>query len=188
MNVNDMKIKMSVDGKNGISFLLSGLGVWAAITLIFVLPLDLYYKNILMLLSTGLMFPLSIAISKGLKADWKFLNNPLGDLGVYFNVGQFLYFPIIFWAFAHNPSMMVIFFAVITGAHFFPYGWLYDSKPFYVLSPIMSIIPIVIGWNINEGALWYVPLTFAILLALLIFLLIKDYKKKELLLQKEPSI
>ncbi|WP_374701249.1 hypothetical protein [Thalassobacillus sp. C254] len=76
----------------------------------------------------------------------------------------------------------------MTGAHFFPYGWLYDSKPFYVLSPIMSITPIVIGWNINEGALWYVPLTFAILLALLIFLLIKDYKKKELLLQEEPSI
>lgn len=71
-----------------------------------------------MLFTTSLIFPMSILISKLIKADWKFDHQPLGKLGLYLNLPQFMYFPILAWAFQRNPAQFVAFFAVITGAHF----------------------------------------------------------------------
>lgn len=51
-----------------------------------------------MFISTGLMYPLSIGFAKIIKAEWKF-DHPLGSLGLLLNVAQFIYFPLIFWAF-----------------------------------------------------------------------------------------
>ncbi|SEN69717.1 DUF7010 family protein [Lihuaxuella thermophila] len=58
-----MKIKneLSVGGKNGIAFLLSASIIWTIITGIFLLPIEIFQKNIFMLFSTGLLFPLSVA-------------------------------------------------------------------------------------------------------------------------------
>ncbi len=73
-----------------------------------------------MLFSTGLMFPLSMGLSNLLKADWKFEGNPLGKLGVFLNIAQLVYFPILFWAIGKSPEEAIIFFSIITAAHFFP--------------------------------------------------------------------
>ncbi|WP_425444441.1 DUF7010 family protein [Terribacillus aidingensis] len=43
------------------------------------------------------LFPLSVGISTLLKADWKSKDNPLGDLGLYLNLAQLIYFPIPSW-------------------------------------------------------------------------------------------
>lgn len=169
---------MSLNGKNGIAFLLAASFIWILITVIFCLPLDIYRKNILLLMSTGLMFPLSILISKLLKADWRFENNPLSDLGVYLNVAQIIYFPIVFWAMGHSGTEVVLFFAIITGAHFYPYGWYYNAKPYYIMSPIIAVVILSIGWLLNGEKLWVIPLAMVVLLYLLIFSLYVNYRKK----------
>lgn len=178
MDLKKDRENLSIEGKNGISFLLSGLIIWIVITVIFSTNLTLIQKNIYMFFSTGLMFPLSIFISKQIKAEWKFENHPLGKLGLYLNLAQFMYFPILAWAFQHNPIQVVSFFAVITGAHFFPYGWLYDARAYTVLSPITSITIVIISWNITIDQLWLVPLITVIFLSILVFWLFVDYRKK----------
>lgn len=178
MELNEIRNEISVKAKNGIGFLLAAIVIWSIITIIFLLPVDIQQKNIYMLITTGIMFPLSIGISTMIKADWQLKNNPIGNLGLIFNFAQLIYFPILFFGMITKPEDAIIFFAIITGAHFFPYGWLYNAKPFYIMSPVIALVIMMLGLYLDGEHLWGISLSVVILFLLLIFLLIIDYKKK----------
>ncbi|WP_040606658.1 DUF7010 family protein [Salsuginibacillus kocurii] len=180
MDLLKVKKELSIKGKNGIAFLLAGAVVWLLIMLIFLQPITIYQKNIFMLFSTGLVFPLAILASKLLNAEWKFEGNPLASLGVYLNVAQIIYFPLVLWAIVNSPNEAVYFFAVIVGAHFFPYGWFYNAKPYYIMAPFITVAFMVIGWGLQGERLWLIPMAMVLFLVILIGLLYVDYKKKAL--------
>lgn len=184
MNLVDLQMNLSLRSKNGLAFLLSGIVVWIIITIIYVLPIELKFQNIFMLSVTALLFPLAVFISKIINADWKSKDNPLGTLGLYLNLAQVMYFPLIFWALFNSPEEMVSFFAIIAGAHFFPFGWLYRANAYYLLAPIMSVLIFVISAFVHTHFLWHIPLTMVLLLTTLVVLLHFDYKRK-LVFQKE---
>ncbi len=104
MEINDLRNELSIRSKNGIAFLLAATLVWSIVLVIFLLPIEIRYKNIFTFYSTCILFPLAILFSKLIKADWKINDNPLGTLGIYLNIAQLIYFPIIFWAFSKNPT------------------------------------------------------------------------------------
>ena len=177
-NINELRNQLSVRSKNGLPFLLAATFIWLIILIIFSTPLDIIRKNLFTFYTTGLMFPMSIFISKIIKADWNTNDNPLGKLGLYLNLAQLMYFPILFWAFSKNPEYMIIFFSVITGAHFFPYGWFYNTKAYFIIAPIISITVMLLGWKIIRINLWQIPLVMIFLLIILSSWLYLDYKKK----------
>lgn len=177
-NINNLRNELSIKSKNGLPFLIAATIIWVIIFIIFSTQLSIISKNIFTLYSTGLMFPMSIFIAKIINADWKTNDNPLGKLGLYLNLAQIMYFPLLFWAFSKNPEYMIIFFSVITGAHFFPYGWFYNTKAYFVIAPITSITVMLLGWNIINKNLWQIPLVMIFLLIILSGWLYIDYKKK----------
>ena len=64
MQVEEAKRDAAIRGKKGVSFILAGTVIWIVITAIFLMPnLSLETKNIFMLVSTGMMFPLAVGIS-----------------------------------------------------------------------------------------------------------------------------
>ncbi|KXH86885.1 hypothetical protein [Sporosarcina sp. HYO08] len=178
MDLSQMRKNLSIKSKNGISFLMAGSVIWGLITVIYLLPLDIREQNLLMLFSTGLMFPLSIVFSKLLHIDWKSKDNPLGELGLYLNLAQLVYFPMLFWMFVSSPYEMNLFFAMITAAHFFPFGWLYRTKLYTTFSPIIVLLVFFIGTNLNGENLWMIPCTMLVSLTFLNVFLFVDYRKK----------
>lgn len=179
MTVVELRNDLSVRCKNGLAFLLSSSVIWILILTIFLLLNDIRTKNVLVLFSSGLMLPLSLIMSRLIKADFKTDDNPIGMLGLHLNFAQLMYFPLIFWAFSKDPKLMILFFAVITGAHLFPYGWFYKSLAYKVMSPVMSLVLIIIGWNINVDNLWHIPLAMIILIFVLNTWLYVEYKIKK---------
>ncbi|MGP4040113.1 DUF7010 family protein [Gracilibacillus sp. D59] len=178
MNILELKRDASVKGKNGIAFIMAATLIWLAITVVYLQTIPLQTKNIILLFLTAFFFPLALAVSAIVKADWKLADNPLGMLGLFLNLAQFMYFPIMFWAFIQSPKQMIIFFAIITGAHFFPYGWFYDAKPYYIVAPIISVSIMVVGWAIEESRLWIISLMMITFFIILTILLYGDYKRK----------
>ncbi|KAB8137813.1 hypothetical protein F9U64_07705 [Gracilibacillus oryzae] len=178
MELNKIRNELSVKGKNGMGFLLSAVVIWSIITIIFLQSLDIQQKNIFMLFSTGLMFPLSVAMSTLLKVEWKFTDIPLAKIGLYLNLAQIIYFPILIWAIIKSPNDAIMIFAIIIGAHFFPYGWLYNTKSYYVMAPVISVLILGLGLFLDGENLWLIPLSMAILLLILFILNYIDYKKK----------
>ncbi|WP_245780792.1 DUF7010 family protein [Gracilibacillus orientalis] len=174
----ELKRDASVKGKNGIAFIMAATIIWLAITVVYSQTIPLQTKNIILLFLTAFLFPLALAVSAMVKADWKLADNPLGMLGLFLNLAQFMYFPIIFWAFIQSPKEMIIFFAVVTGAHFFPYGWFYEAKPYYIFAPIISVSIMLAGWRMEESQLWIIPLMMMIFLTILSLFLYGDYKSK----------
>ncbi|GIO21479.1 hypothetical protein [Oceanobacillus sp. J11TS1] len=179
MKLNEIRNELSVRAKNGIGFLLSATVIWSIITIIFLLPVDIQQKNIFMLISTGIMFPLSIGMSAVIKADWQLKGNPLGNLGLIFNLAQLIYFPILFFGMITTPENAILFFAIITGAHLFPYGWFYHATSYYIMAPVIAIVTMILGLYLDGEHLWAIPLSVAILLLLLIIFLTIDYRKKQ---------
>src|SRR5699024_5710015 len=97
---------------------------------------------------------------------------------------QFVYFPLLFWVFMKSPHDFVLFFAVITGAHFFPYGCLYRAKAYYIMAPVISVAMMMIGWMFADPYLWLLPLAMIIFLFVLIVWLSMDYKQKIQMIQQ----
>ncbi|XQY93067.1 DUF7010 family protein [Metabacillus sp. HB246100] len=178
MNITDLRNDVSISAKNGISFLCSGVFIWVLMTIIYFLPMKIGLQNILALYSTGLMLPLAILLSRMIKVKWNDKENPLSRLGLILNVAQFIYFPIIFWMLFSNPNEFIVFFAIVTGAHFFPYGWLYKAKAYYWFAPIISIAVFIIGSYVGDEFIWLIPMTVPILLVILISFLYTDYRRK----------
>lgn len=178
LELNKTRNELSINGKNGLSFLLSAIVVWSIITVIFLQSINISQKNLFMLYTTGIMFPLSIGLSTVLKVDWQFKNNPLGQLGLFLNLAQIIYFPILFWGMIKSPNDAIIFFAIITGAHFFPYGWFYKARAYFVMAPVIALIIMFAGLYLNNENLWLIPFLMVICLLCLCFWLYLDYKAK----------
>ncbi|MFD2637896.1 DUF7010 family protein [Piscibacillus salipiscarius] len=178
MSVDDLRKDLSIRGKNGIGFLMSASVIWSIITVIFLLDLNINTQNIYLFFATGIMFPLALLFSKLINADWKIENNPLANLGLIMNIAQFSYFPLVFWAFANEPSIMIMVFAVITAAHLYPYGWFYDAKAYYFLAPTLSVL--VVLFNFVKFPLWSISSAMIVGLLTLISILFYNYKVKRM--------
>lgn len=51
------------------------------------------------------------------------------------------------WVYPTVPDKMVMVIAIIFGAHLLPFGWLYQSKSYYVMSVVIPILSLIIGVN-----------------------------------------
>ena len=49
------------------------------------------------------------------------------------------------WVYAAVPDKFLMVYAMIFGAHLLPYGWLYQSKTYYVFSVFVSIAVFILG-------------------------------------------
>jgi hypothetical protein len=81
----------------------------------------------------GLTLPLALFFTKmlgttlGGKGD-------LSKLGLLANVFQLLFFPMaISLGFTHGYNYLPLVLSVLMGAHFIFYGWLYNSKTYYII-------------------------------------------------------
>ncbi|SEQ15636.1 DUF7010 family protein [Piscibacillus halophilus] len=176
MNIDELRYDLSKRSKNGIGFLMSAVVIWTIITIIFVIDLEINTQNIFMFITTGIMFPLALLFSNLINAEWKQDDSPLSILGLILNVAQFIYFPLVFWAFLYKPTTMLMVFAIITAAHLFPYGWFYNAKPYYFIAPVLSVLILML--NSLDFPLWSLSTTMIIGLILLISLLFINYKKR----------
>ena len=92
--------------------------------------------------------PLAFLFSKLLKAEFSAKDNPLNNLGIVFSINQFLYILIAMWAYAAAPTNMVMIIAMIFGAHLLPFAWLYQSRAYLIMSTLIPIITLIMGYNL----------------------------------------
>lgn len=133
--------------KRGLPFIMASVIIWAAIFIVHLSGLPVLTKNLLTFCSSCPLVPMAYLISKMIGADFQNKENPLTNLGILFAMNQILYILIAMWVYAAVPEKMLMVYAMIFGAHLLPYGWLYQSKIYYVLSVIIPILVLVIGCN-----------------------------------------
>lgn len=145
MTLSEMRLDGAIKQKMGLHFILASVIIWSAVLVVHLTTLHILTKNLLTFCFSAPLMPLAFMISKIIKVDFMNKDNPLTNLGVLFSVNQILYLLIAMWIYNAVPEKMVMVLAMIFGAHLLPYGWLYRSRSYMVLSAVIPVAVLTIG-------------------------------------------
>ena len=143
--IQELRADCARKQKLGVHFILASIFIWAAILIIHLSALPVLNKNLYTFCCSAPLVPLAFMISKIIKVDFQNKENPLTSLGLLFTMNQMLYILIAMWVYASVPDKMLMVYAMIFGAHLLPFGWLYQSKTYYILSVLIPIAVLILG-------------------------------------------
>ncbi len=161
--------------KKGLPFIMASIFIWAVITTITLLPLDLAIKNIGILSCGALLFPVSILCAKILNVDLFYKENPLINGLLIATNNQILYLVICVLLLVKAPMWVLPAYAIIYGAHLLPYSFFYQSKN-YRYSAIFICIAIVISVLLLHLNHIFIPLIVEVGVVFLFLKLKKEIK------------
>lgn len=166
-DLSQLKSEIRLEAKNGVDFILAATIVWSLITYVWTLDFTAYNLSVITFMVGGIMLPLAFGLSKVLKTNWKIKDNPLDSLGLWLNFAQLIYFPFLIFTLLRFPDYFIMTYAIITGAHLFPYAWFYDEIGYAIWAVVISLGSMLIALNITIDQTWLIPLfTAAMLLSL----------------------
>lgn len=148
--LQELKTDCRKKQKRGLHFILASVPLWMAILVIHGSSFPMITKNLYTFFCSAPLVPLAYFISKLIGVDFQNKDNLLTNLGLIFTVNQIFYLLIAMWVYAAMPDKMLMVYAMIFGAHLFPYGWLYQSKTYYILSVIIPIGVLILGLYCNN--------------------------------------
>tara|TARA_B100000378_G_scaffold276363_1_gene274138 strand:- start:1609 stop:2166 length:558 start_codon:yes stop_codon:yes gene_type:complete len=157
-SLEKLKLEIQQKAKMGVDFIISGGILWLAIFIIWFQDLPYYNKSIFTFIIASLMLPLAFGCSKILKTNWKIKNNPLQPLGLWLNFAQLVYFPILVFTLIKYPEHFIMVYAIITGAHLFPYAWMYEGNGYAVAAILISVGSMAIALLLASNSFWLIPL------------------------------
>lgn len=143
--VRKLRADCAVRQKKGIHFILASVIVWFVVALIHASSLPIESKNMLTFICSSPLMGVAMLLAKPLRIDFQGKGNPLTVLGILFSMNQMIYLLIAMWVFAVMPEKMLMVYAMICGAHFLPYGWLYGSMSYMVMSVLIPVASLMIG-------------------------------------------
>jgi len=171
LELQKLKLELAIKSKKGTDFILAACFVWFSISYVWVIDGASYNKSVITFIVGALLLPLAFSLSKILKTDWKVDKNPLQPLGLWLNFAQLFYFPFLIFVLLTLPDYFVMTYAIITGAHLFPYAWLYDDISYAIIAGIISAASLIIGLNVSEEAMFFIPLFTAVSLLIMFIIL-----------------
>jgi len=168
LTLDEMRLDTATRQKKGLHFILASVVIWSAVLVVQLTALPVLTKNLLTFCCTAPLVPLAFMISKWIKVDFTNRDNPLTSLGVLFSLNQMIYLLIAMWIYNAVPEKMVMVLAMIFGAHLLPYGWLYRSPTYMVLSVVIPLVALIVGINfppyLVAGLMILVEIVFSLLL------------------------
>ena len=135
--MNELRKEIAIQQKKGLPFIMTSVIIWLLILLVSILDINMNMKNLLVFCCSCPLLPLSWIIGKLIKVDIFSKENPLGQLG------------FIMWVFSAVPEKMIMVYAMVFGAHLFPYSWLYKSKGYTVVAISIPVISLILGCTLN---------------------------------------
>lgn len=177
--LDKLRLQLSLSAKNGIDFTMAATVIWAVIAFIWTLNYDAYTRSIFVFIAGGPMLPFAFLLSKVLKTQWKVEGNPLQPLGLWLNFAQLFYFPFLILILLRQPEYFLMTYAIITGAHFFPYSWYYNNIWYALFAGIISLGSLIITLMAAPENQHYVGIWISVCLLVLTLGLIADFNKKK---------
>jgi len=178
-SLNKLRDELSLKARNGIDFTLSATLIWLLVAVIWSLSIESYYKSVLVFMVSSLLLPTALGLSKILKTQWKIEENPLQPLGLWLNCAQLFYFPFLIFTLIKMPDYFIMTYAIITGAHLFPYAWLYKTKWYAIFAGVIAVGALILALILPSEQMFIVALYTSFLLFVLTVGLYFDVKRRK---------
>ncbi len=169
-HLNKLKEENATSQKKGLPFMMASVLIWTIILIIRLLDMKTGAMNLATFCCSVLLLPLAFVFSKVLKADiFKKMENPIAKLGFLATLNQMLYIVIVMWAYSDCPQAMLMIYAMVFGAHLLPFGWLYDTKSYTVVSIVETIAAMVINLVFGAVAMAAFMIVMQIILSIVLY-------------------
>jgi hypothetical protein len=180
VSLEKLKLEIQLKAKNGIDFIFAASILWFGVFLIWKYTNNTSYnKSVFTFIFGSILIPLVLGFSKILKTNWKIKDNPLQPLGLWLNFAQLIYFPFLIFILIKYPDYFIMTYAIITGAHLFPYSWFYDEIGYAIAAILISVGSMLIAIFVNINSIFYIPIFTAFVLFLLgVWILIRYQRLK----------
>lgn len=175
--LNELKIEYAVKQKKGLPFIMASAVLWTIMLITFLTDLDIAIKNIIAMCCSALLMPVGMIFGKIINVNIFSKENPLGSLSIVAALNQLLYLPIVLWAMYAVPDKMLMVYAIVVGAHFLTYYWIYFSPTYFYASIIIPIVSLIFGLYFSQVIVCLAFVVFDILICLLLCLENKQVKK-----------
>ena len=175
--LNEIKIEYAVKQKKGLPFIMASAVLWTIMLVAFLTNLNLATKNIIAMCCSALLMPVGILFGKIIKVDIFSKENPLSSISIVAALNQVLYLPIVLWAMYAIPDKMIMTYAIVVGAHFLTYYWIYFSPTYFYASIIIPVVSLVLGIYSTQVTVCLAFVAFDILICLLLCLENKQAEK-----------
>lgn len=172
-----LKIEFAVKQKKGLPFIMASAILWFIMLIAFLTNLNLATKNIIAMCCSALLMPVGMLFGKILKVDMFCKDNPFSSLSVVAALNQLMYLPIVLWTMYAVPDKMIMVYAIVVGAHFLPYYWIYFSPTYFYASIIIPIVSLIFGIYFSQVIVCVAFIAFDILICILLCLENKQAKK-----------
>ena len=181
LELDKLRIELSTKAKNGIDFTLGASIIWFIVAYIWTLKFNSYDKSIFVFIVGAPLLPLAFLLSKLFKTNWKIAENPLQPLGLWLNFAQLIYFPFLIFTMIKMPDYFIMTYAIITGAHLFPYSWFYKTRWYAIFGGLISLVVLVVALNLSNDKMFIIAIiTGSLILVMTIFLYFDALKKSKL--------
>ena len=175
--LNTLKIEYAVKQKKGLPFIMASLVLWAIMLVAFLTDLDISTKNMIAMGCSVLLVPVGMIFGKIIKVNIFSKENPLNSLSVVAALNQLLYLPIVLWAMYAVPDKMIMTYAIVVGAHFMTYYWIYFSPTYFYASILIPIVSLLVGIYCTQAAVCFAFVALDSLICLLLCLENKQARK-----------
>lgn len=168
--LNHMKIEYAVQQKKGLPFIMAFSVLWAIMLIAFLTDLDIAAKNWIAMCCSALLMPVGMVFGKIIKVNIFSKEAPLSSLSIVAALNQLLYLPIVLWVMYAVPDKMIMVYAMVVGAHFLTYYWIYFSPTYFYASIIIPIVSLILGLNFTQAIVCLAFVVFDILICVLLCL------------------
>ncbi|MGM9652743.1 MAG: DUF7010 family protein [Eubacteriales bacterium] len=174
--LNELKIEYAVKQKKGLPFIMASSVLWGIMLIAFLTDFDIATKNMIAMCCSAFLMPFGLFFGKIIKVHIFSKENPLGSLSIVAALNQLLYLPIVLWAMYAVPDKMIMVYAIVVGAHFLTYYWIYFSPTYFYASIIIPIVSLILGMYFSQVIVCLAFVVFDILICILLCLENKQAK------------
>ena len=175
--LSHLKVEFAVKQKKGLPFIMASTVLWTIMLIAFLTDLNVSAKNMIAMCCSALLMPVGMLFGKILKVDMFYKDNPFSSLSVVAALNQLMYLPIVLWTMYAVPDKMIMVYAIVVGAHFLPYYWIYFSPTYFYASIIIPIVSLMFGIYFSQIIVCVAFVAFDILICILLCLENKQAKK-----------
>lgn len=122
--------------------------------------------GLFLVLGTTLVYPLGWLLTRWCGGDLFARGHPLAGLIAVFAFTQVLGWPLLAILFLRDIALLAFAVAILLGAHFLPFGWLYRSRTYAVLGVLAVLVATLLQWRWPLHGSIGIPLAMALLYAL----------------------
>lgn len=163
--LDELRADVSARTGRGINAIIAGIGLWTVFAILGLVIRNEFVLALCYVFGSGLLFPLSLLVAKAMRLDTYAKGNGLGTLAGIIGSVQILFIPLMVGAILLLPAAVPWFLAVLVGAHFLPFSWLFASRAYVFAAVSIPVAAGLIGLLLPAIVPVAVPLTVVVLLA-----------------------